>query len=212
LIMTPSRTSMVLQDLAYVVAGILITGFAMKGFLVPNGFLDGGVTGISLLLHEINHWNLGLLLVAFNLPFIVMGAYQINRKFALKTLATVIGLALVLQFVEYPQITDQRILASIFGGFFLGVGIGLAMRAGCAIDGIEVLAVYTLRRTGFTMSEIILGINAVIFSIAAIKLGLEIALYAMLTYYIATRTIAYVIEGLEEYTGVTIISGQSETI
>ncbi len=210
--MTPSRTSMVLQDLAYVVAGILITGFAMKGFLVPNGFLDGGVTGISLLLHEINHWNLGLLLVAFNLPFIVMGAYQINRKFALKTLATVIGLALVLQFVEYPQITDQRILASIFGGFFLGVGIGLAMRAGCAIDGIEVLAVYTLRRTGFTMSEIILGINAVIFSIAAIKLGLEIALYAMLTYYIATRTIAYVIEGLEEYTGVTIISGQSETI
>ncbi len=201
-----------LQDIAYVVAGILITGFAMKGFLVPNQFLDGGVTGVSLLLHELYHWNLGLLLIAFNIPFIIMGAYQVNRKFALKTLATVIGLALVLQFVEYPVITSDKLLVAIFGGFFLGLGIGLAMRAGCAIDGIEVLAVYTLRRIGLTMSEIILGINTIIFLVAALKLGIETALYAMLTYYVASKTIAYVIEGLEEFTGVTIISGQSEAI
>ncbi len=201
-----------IQDILYIIIGILFCGFAMKGFLVPNKFIDGGVTGISLLLHELFHFNLGIVLILLNIPFIIMGAFQIHKKFAWKTLASVAGLALCLQFLEYPVITHDKALASLFGGFFLGVGIGLGMRAGCAIDGMEVLALYTLKKTGFTISEIILGMNAVIFLIAASHFGLEVALYAMLTYYVATKTTDYVVEGLEEFTGVTIISGKSEII
>jgi uncharacterized membrane-anchored protein YitT (DUF2179 family) len=202
----------VLQDFIYIVLGILSCGFAMKGFLVPNQFIDGGVTGVSLLLHELFHFNLGISIVLLNIPFIIMGAFQVNKKFAWKTLATVVGLAICLHFFQYPVITHDKPLASIFGGFFLGLGIGLGMRAGCAIDGMEVLALYTLKKTGFTISEIILGMNAVIFLIAASHFGLEVALYAMLTYYAATKTTDYVVEGLEEFTGVTIISGMSEII
>ena len=200
------------QDILYTTAGTLISGFALKSFLVPNDFLDGGVTGISLLIHDLYHVNIAWVIVLMNIPFIIAGAYHVNRKFALKTLACVVGLGICLAFIPYPVVTSDKLLVSLFGGFFLGIGIGLAMRGGCAIDGIEVLALYTLKRSSFTISEIILGLNVIIFLIAALKLGLETALYSMLTYYAASRTIDYVIEGLEEYTGITIISGKSEII
>lgn len=204
--------SYIIQDTIYIVLGILFSAFAMKSFLVPNHFLDGGVTGISLLGHEVFHWNLGLLLILTNLPFIIMGAYQISKGFAIKTAIAVVGLAIALQYIEFPTVTSDNLLISIFGGFFLGLGIGLAMRGGCAIDGLEVLALYTLKKTSFTITEMIMGMNIVLFLSAGIHFGLETALYAMLTYYIAMRTIDYVIEGMEAYTGVTIISGKSEEI
>ena len=200
------------QDIIYSTSGTLVAAFALKSFLIPNNFLDGGVTGISLLLHDIYHWNISLLIITINVPFILAAAYHVNKRFALKTLACVIGLGFCLAFVPFQIVTQDKLLVSIFGGFFLGIGIGLAMRGGCSIDGIEVLALYTLKRSNFTISEIILGLNVIIFLIAALKLGLETSLYSMLTYYAASRTINYVIEGLEEYTGVTIISGQSEAI
>ena len=199
-------------DTIYIISGILFCGFALKGFLVPNQFFDGGVTGISLLLHELYHWNIGYVIVLANVPFIIVGAFQINKTFALKTLLAVIGLALCLHFIPYPQITSDKLLVSIFGGVFMGLGVGLAMRGGCALDGIEVLALYTGKRVSFTISEIILGINIIIFLIAAFKLGLPVALYSILTYFTASKMINFVIEGLEEYTGVTIISSQSEKI
>ncbi len=204
--------SYIIQDTIYIVLGILFSAFAMKSFLVPNHFLDGGVTGISLLGHEVFHWNLGLLLILTNLPFIVLGAYQVSKGFAVKTAIAVVGLAIALQYGEFPTITSDNLLVSIFGGFFLGLGIGLAMRGGCAIDGLEVLALYTLKKTSFTITEVIMAMNIVIFLSAGIHFGLETALYAMLTYYIAMRTIDYVIEGMEAYTGVTIISGKSEEV
>ena len=206
------KVSYAIQDTIYIVLGILFSAFAMKSFLVPNHFLDGGVTGISLLGHEVFHWNLGLLLILTNIPFIIMGAYQINKAFAVKTFLAVIGLAIALHFGEFPTITSDKLLVSIFGGFFLGLGIGLAMRAGCAIDGLEVLALYTLKKTSFTVTEVIMAMNIIIFLSAGIHFGLETALYAMLTYYVAMRTIDYVVEGLEAYTGVTIISGMSEEV
>ena len=199
-------------DTMYVVLGILSCGFALKGFLVPNKFFDGGVTGISLLIHELYHINIAYVIVIANIPFIIMGMFQVNRAFAYKTFAAVIGLALCLQFIEYPHVTDDKLLVSIFGGVFMGIGVGLSIRGGCALDGIEVLALYTGRRISFTISEIILGINIIIFLVAAIKLGLPTSLYSILTYFAASRTSHFVIEGLEEYTGVTIISAQSEII
>ncbi|WP_255501934.1 YitT family protein [Olivibacter sp. SDN3] len=201
-----------IQDIVCVLTGILFCGFALKGFLVPNQFFDGGVTGISLLIHEIYHVNIAYVIVIANLPFIIMGAFQISAKFAWKTLICVILLGFCLLYIPYPVITSDKLLVSIFGGVFMGIGVGLSMRGGCALDGIEVLALYTIKRVGFTITEIILGINILIFLIAAIHLGLPTALYSMLTYYTASRTINFVIEGLEEYTAVNIISAKSETI
>lgn len=199
-------------DVFLILFGVIMAAFALKGFLVPNGFFDGGITGISLLIHEIYDFNLAYVIMAANLPFIIMCVYAVGSKYALKTFFCILLLGLCLLFFPYPIVTSDKLLISIFGGFFLGAGIGLTMRAGCAIDGIEVLALYTWRRTSFTISEIILALNILIFCIAAFNFGMEIALYSMLTYFTATKTIDYVVEGLEAYIGVTIISGKSEII
>jgi uncharacterized membrane-anchored protein YitT (DUF2179 family) len=201
-----------IKDTAYIIAGILICGFALKGFLVPNNFFDGGVTGISLLIHETYNVPIAYVIILANIPFIIMGAFQVNKRFAWKTMAAIIGVAICLQYIPYIQITKDKLLVSIFGGVFMGTGIGLAIRGGCALDGIEVLALYTFKKSSFTVSEIILGINVIIFSVAAFQLGLPTALYSVMTYYAASHTINFVIEGLEEYTGFTIISGQSQLI
>ncbi len=170
------------------------------------------MTGISLLIHEIYHINLAVVIIAVNAPLIIMSAFVASRNFAIKTLICIILLGLCLFLVPYPVITSDKLLISIFGGFFLGIGIGLTMRGGCAVDGIEVLALYTLRHTSFTISEIVLGLNIIIFSIAAFQFGMETSLYSMLTYFTASKTVDYVVEGIEAYTGVTIISGNSERI
>ncbi len=201
-----------LQDSFFIVAGVLIAGFALKGFLVPNHFFDGGITGISLLLHEIYHLNLAYVFVLVNLPFILASYFTIGKNFAIKTLICTALLGVCLLFMPYHFMTSDKLLISIFGGFFIGLGIGLIMRAGCALDGVEVLALYTFKKTPFTVTEIILAINIAIFSIAALKLGIETALYSILTYFTATRTIDFVVEGIEAYTGVTIISGKSELV
>src|SRR6201985_3752009 len=201
-----------IKDAGYIIAGILICGFALKSFLVPNEFFDGGVTGISLLIHELYHINIALVIVTGTIPFIIMGIFQVSSRFAWRTFFAIIGVGICLQFIPYPVITSDKLLVCIFCGVFMGTGVGLAIRGGCALDGIEVLALFTLKRSSFTISEIILGINVVIFSIAAFKLGLPTALYSIMTYYAASHTINFVIEGLEEYTGFTIISGQSEVI
>lgn len=202
----------IIKDVVTVIIGILFCGFALKGFLVPNKFFDGGVTGISLLIHEIYHKNIAFVIIIANIPFVILGAFQVNRAFALKTFGCVIALGICLLYVPYPVITSDKLLVSIFGGVFMGLGVGLSIRGGCALDGIEILALYTLKRSSFTISEIILGINIIIFLIAAFELGLPTALYSILTYYTASRTISFVIDGLEEYTAVNIISGKSEII
>lgn len=201
-----------LTDTLYTAIGILFCSFALKSFLIPNEFFDGGITGISLLIHELYHYNIAYVIILVNVPFIIMGSLQVGRTFAVKTSVAIIGLGLCLLFIPFEPVTSDKLLVSIFGGVFMGIGVGLAIRGGCALDGIEVLALYTVKRISFTISEIILGINIVIFLIAGIKLGLPTALYSILTYYAASKTITFVIEGLEEYTGVTIISGQSEKI
>ncbi len=192
--------------------GVVTAAFALKGFLVPNSFFDGGVNGISLLIHEIYHINLAYVVLLVNLPFLIIGAYVVNRQFAIKTFISIVLMGLCLNYVQYPIITHDKLLIAVFGGFFLGVGIGLTMRAGCALDGIEVLGLYTGKRSSFTVTEIVFGINVIIFLIAAFKFGPETSLYSMLTYFAASRTVDFVVEGIEAYTGVTIISAKSEEI
>ena len=201
-----------IQDIVFMIAGVIFAGFALNGFLVPNHFFDGGITGISLLLHESYKYNLARVIILLNLPFIALSYFTINPRFAYWTFISVLLLGVCLSLFPNHAVTSDKLLVSIFGGVFLGIGIGLVMRAGAALDGIEVLALYTLKRTSFTISEIILGINILIFSIAAFKFGVESALYSILTYFAASRSIDYVVEGLQAFTGVTIISGKSEVI
>jgi uncharacterized membrane-anchored protein YitT (DUF2179 family)/predicted metal-dependent HD superfamily phosphohydrolase len=201
-----------LQDACFILSGVVIASFALKEFLVPNHFFDGGITGVSLLVHELYHFNLGIVILLFNLPLVIISYFSVGKSFAVKTLISVILLGVCLLLIPDYALTNDKLLISIFGGVFLGVGIGLVMRAGAALDGIEVLALYTLKKTSFTISEIILGINVLIFTVAALKFGVETALYSILTYFAATRSIDYVVEGLQAYTGVTIISGESEAI
>jgi uncharacterized membrane-anchored protein YitT (DUF2179 family) len=201
-----------LADIANSILGVLCVGFALRGFLLPNEFFDGGITGAALVIHELHGPNVAIGIVLLNLPFILISIRLVNLRFAMRTLMCVVLLGLVLSLAPFPIVTEDKLLVSIFGGVFLGLGIGLAMRGGSALDGLEVLALYTGRRVAFTTSEIILGFNVVIFLIAASVLGLEKALYSCLTYYAASRTTNFVVEGLEEYTSMTIVSGMSEDI
>ncbi len=201
-----------LKDIAFISLGILSAGFGLKGFLLPNGFLDGGVIGISLLTEALTNYPLSVLIVIINAPFIILGYFQIGKSFAIKSIIAIVGLAIVLVVVDYPIITSDKLLVAIFGGFFLGGGIGLSVRGGSVIDGTEVLAIYLCRKSVLTIGDLILVFNIIIFSIAAYLLSIEIALYSILTYLAASKTVDFVIEGVEEYIGVTIISTHSEDI
>ncbi len=200
------------SDVLLTIFGVALAAFALKNFLVPNHFFDGGITGLSLLIHEIYGINLAIVIIALNLPLIAISYYSVGSNFAIRTLIAVILMGVFLFVMPSHALTNDKLLVSIFGGVFLGIGTGLVMRTGAALDGLEVLALYTLKRTSFKISEIILGLNILIFIIAAIYFKIEVALYSMLTYFAASRTIDYVVEGIQSYTGVTIISSKSEAI
>lgn len=202
----------VVKDIFFISLGIFSAGFGLKGFLLPNNFLDGGVMGISLLTQLLTGVPLSYLVVLINLPFMVIGYKQISPIFAFKSLVAISGLAVALAFIDFPLITSDKLLIAIFGGFFLGAGIGLSIRGGSVLDGTEVLAIYTSKKTTLTVGDIILFFNIVIFSVAAFMLNIETAMYAILTYLAASKTVDFVVHGIEEYTSVMIISDKSDEI
>ncbi|MEP3837924.1 MAG: YitT family protein [Algibacter sp.] len=200
------------KEFIFIIVGVFSAGFGLKGFLLPNNFIDGGATGISLLLKNVTSLQLGILLIIVNLPFIFLASKTIGNKFAIKSIAAIALLAIVVHFVDYPTITEDKLLIAVFGGFFLGLGIGLSMRGGSVIDGTEVLAIYLGRKLSLTIGDVLLLINIVIFSVGAYILSMEIALYAILTYLSAAKTVDFVVDGVEEYVGVTIISDDHEKL
>lgn len=200
------------KDFFLITAGIFSASFGFKGFLLTNHFIDGGATGISLLISIVTGTPLYLLIIGVNIPFILLGYKVMGRQFAVKTALAITGLAICLATVSFPDVTQDNLLVAVFGGFFLGAGIGLSVRGGAVIDGTEVLAIYLSRKLGTTMGDIIIAINVLIFSAAAYFLGVEVALYSMITYLSASKTLDFIIEGIEEYMGVTIISSHSEEI
>ena len=149
------------RDSIFVLIGIISAGFGLKGFLLPNSFIDGGAMGISLLISETTYISLSILIVAVNFPFVILGFSQIGKQFAFKSIVAIIGLALIVHFVPYPLITSDKLLIAVFGGFFLGVGIGMAIRGGAVIDGTEVLAIYLSKKTGLTIGDVILIFNII---------------------------------------------------
>ncbi len=195
-----------------ILTGILSASFGLKSFLLSNGFIDGGITGISLLISAVTGWQLPFLIILLNIPFILLGFSQIGKNFVIKTAFGILGLALCIATIDYQVMTNDKLLVAVFGGFFLGAGIGLTMRGGGVIDGTEVMAIAISKRTSLTIGDIILIVNIIIFSFAAWLLSVETALYSILTYLCASKTIDFILEGIEEYTGVTIISNKNEKI
>lgn len=192
--------------------GVSLALFALKGFMIPNHFIDGGVIGISILVHEIYHFSVSVTLLLANAIFIFLAYKYVSKEVAVKSIITIMLLAIGLEFIPVAPITTDKLLIAIFGGAFIGVGIGLVIRTGAMIDGTEILAVLTRRRIGLTMSEVILLINAVIFSVVAINFGVETVMYSFITYFTATKAIDYVVDGIEEHTALTIISSKSDEI
>lgn len=201
-----------LKDSLYISLGVISAGFGLKGFLLPNQFIDGGVTGISLMSYLLTGYSLPVLIVLINLPFLILGFTQISRSFAIKSIVGIIALAIAITLINYPVITSDKLLVAAFGGFFLGAGIGLCIRGGGVIDGTEILAIFFNKKTHLTIGDIVLIFNIIIFSVAAYLLSVETALYSILTYLVASKTIDFLVEGIEEYTGVTIVSSHSEEI
>jgi uncharacterized membrane-anchored protein YitT (DUF2179 family) len=196
-----------------IVLGILSAGMGIKGYLLSSHFIDGGVTGISMLLDYIFDWPLSILIPAINLPFVVLAYFQLGLKFAVKTVIAIIGLSLCLAFFPYPDVTPDKLLTAVFGGFFIGLGIGLAIRGEAVLDGTEITALLVSRNVSFLrVSDVILILNVIIFTAAVFFLGVEPASYSILTYFAAARTIDFLLYGLDEYTGVTIISEHSNEI
>mgnify|MGYP001803311405 CR=1 FL=1 len=180
--------------------------------MLPNQFIDGGATGIALLIAETTIFDISYVVLIINIPFLVLGYLQMSKQFVIKTSIAIVVLSLILALVEFPIITQDLLLVSIFGGFFLGAGIGMAIRGGAVIDGMEILALYLTRRVNISLSDIILLSNVFIFGASALLLGIESALYSMIAYFVASKTIDYFIKGIEEYLGLTIISKKNELI
>ncbi len=199
-------------QMLFMICGVLSAGFGLEGFLVPNKFIDGGVTGISMLVSNLSGIDLSILIALFNIPFIATAWFQIGKEFAVKGALLITGLSLALIFVHYPEITHDKLLGAIFGGFFLGAGIGLAIRGGGVLDGTEITAVIISRRLGLSIGDVILVFNIIIFAVAAIFLGIEVAMYSILTYLSASKTVDFLIHGIEEYNGVWITSQKSNEI
>ncbi|MGX5818218.1 YitT family protein [Chitinophaga lutea] len=200
------------QDAALIAIGVLLAAIGLKAFLLPNGFLDGGVTGISLLVNRLSGWSISVLLILINAPFILLAYKQLSKTFTLKTVAAIVGLAICLALFRMPTLTHDKLLIAIFGGFFLGAGIGMSIRGGAVLDGTEVLALYINRKTVLSVGEVIMYFNVLIFGVAAVLINVETALYAMLTYLSASKTVDFVISGFEEYIALTVISDRSELI
>lgn len=196
-----------------IVLGIFSAAFGLKGFLLSSRFIDGGVTGVSMLFSEVMDFPLAVLILVINLPFIAIGYRQIGKLFAAKSALAIAGLSLCLFLVKFPDVTPDKLLTAVFGGLFIGAGIGLAIRGGSVLDGTEIAALLVSRKSHLLrVGDVILILNVFIFLAAAFFLGVESAMYSILTYVAASKTIEFLLHGVEEYTAITIISPKSEEI
>ncbi|MEL6811627.1 MAG: YitT family protein [Bacteroidota bacterium] len=192
--------------------GIILASVGLKAFLLPNGFLDGGVTGIAILLSKVISTDISIILVLASIPFLILGIYTISRRILIKSIISIVLLSIAISIETFPTITEDKLLISFFGGLFLGSGIGLAIRNGSVLDGSEILGLFIYDRFGITIGKTILLFNIVLFGITAILISTEIAMYSILTYVITAKVIDLVIEGFEDFVGFTIVSREAHKI
>lgn len=203
----------IVKRAVFITIGAIIMAYGLEAILIPNDMIDGGVTGLSMILSHVTSINLSIFLVILNLPFFFLGYKQIGKTFAFSMLYGIVALSIATSFMHHvaPIVTDS-LLAVVFGGLTLGLGVGLTIRNGGVLDGTETLAILIEKRLPFSVGEIIMFVNVLIFSIAAFVFGLENALFSMLTYYIAFRTIDVVVKGLEDMKAMYIISNDTTEI
>jgi uncharacterized membrane-anchored protein YitT (DUF2179 family) len=202
-----------LLNAVLIVLGILSAGMGLKGFLLSSNFIDGGVTGVCMLLAKTTGLPLAAWLPIINLPFIALGYRQIGPLFAARSALAITGLAVVVAAVPYPDVTPDLLLTAVFGGFFIGAGIGLAVRGGAVLDGTEIAALLISKRGHLLrVGDVILLFNVVLFLLAMTVLGVDEALYSIVTYFAAARTLDFVLYGLDEFTAITIVSDQHAPI
>jgi len=201
-----------LKSLLLKIIGVVAATIAIKGFMIPNHFLDGGLLGISILIHEFYHLDVWIPLLILNIPFVVLGYKKIGKNFAVHALLSLVLLGIALNVLPVPIVTKDHFLVAAFGGVFVGLGIGFVIRGGGVIDGLEVLAEYTNKKFGLSTTEIIMAINTSIFLVIAIFLGLEKAMYSIITFFTALKVSDYVVDGFEKLISLTIISPNDELI
>ena len=202
-----------LINATYILLGIVSASFGLHGFLMSSQFIDGGATGVSMLLDKVTPIPLSVFLPIINLPFVALGYRQLGKAFAIRSALGIAGLSLCLAVVHFPDVTPDKLLTAVFGGFFIGGGIGLAMRGNAVLDGTEIAALLVSKRSGiFRVGDVILGLNIVIFLTAALVLGIESAMYSILTYIAASKTLDFLLHGIEEYTAVVINSTRNDQI
>ncbi len=204
-----------IPSIIYTCLGVFCAIVALQGFMIPNHFLDGGITGISILVHEVTHINISIFLLLFNLPFVVMGYKKMGITFATQVLIAVGLLAIFMNIIQIDPILkhgSDKILIAVFGGLLMGLAVGFVIKGGGVIDGFEVVAHYTNKKLGLSTGEIVLFVNSILFLLAAFAFNLETALYSILTYYTAVKVSDYVVDGFEEYTALTIVSENHEEV
>lgn len=193
--------------------GSILAASGLEFFLIPNNIIDGGVVGISIMLSYLTHYPLGLFIFLLNIPFLILGYNHIGKTFVLSTLFSITSLAIWVTILHpIPGLTEDLLLASVFGGIILGIGVGLIIRYGGSLDGTEIIAIILDKRTGFSVGEIVMFFNIFILSSAGLIFGWNKAMYSLIAYFIAFKMIDITIEGLEETKAVIIISEKSEII
>ena len=193
--------------------GSILTAIGLEIFLIPNNIIDGGVVGISIMLSYLSKYPLGLFIFSLNIPFLFLGYKHIGKTFVISTLFSISSLAIWVTVLHpIPGLTEDLMLAAVFGGITVGIGVGLIIRYGGSLDGTEIVAIILDRRTGFSVGEIVMFFNLFILSSAGLVFGWDRAMYSLIAYFIAFKMIDITIEGLEEAKAVMVISEKSEII
>jgi uncharacterized membrane-anchored protein YitT (DUF2179 family) len=201
-----------ISEVFYIAVGVLLASVGLKMFLLPNGFLDGGVTGIAILLSELFDWDVSYVLIIVSVPFLLLAWKSLSKRIFFKSTVSIIALAVVIHFENFTAITDDKLLIAIFGGLFLGAGIGLAIKNGSVLDGSEILGIFIHDRFGISIGKVVLMFNAILFAITAFLLSIEVAMYSILTFIVTAKIIDFMIEGFEDYVGLMIVSDKSSEI
>ena len=203
----------ILKRALFIIIGAVIMAVGLEIFLVPNNVIDGGIVGISIILSHLSGWKLGVFIFLLNIPFFFIGYKQIGKTFALSTLFGITVLSIATSLLHpVPAFTEDILLATIFGGVALGVGVGIVIRYGGSLDGTEILAILANKKLPFSVGEIIMFFNIFILGSAGFVFGWNRAMYSLIAYFIAFKTIDIVIEGLDESKSAWIISDQAREI
>jgi len=207
------KVRFLIQRIISIVIGSLLVAIGLEIFLIPNSIVDGGVIGISIIASHLTKLPLGLFIIALNLPFLIIGYNYIGKTFTLSTLFAVVCLAIFVNFFHpIPGLTHDLLLASVFGGIILGIGVGTIIRYGGSLDGTEIVAILASRKTAFSVGEIVMFFNIFILGSAGFIFGWDRAMYSLITYFIAFKMIDIAIEGLDESKSIMIISDFSNEI